>query len=152
MGLDVKGCGTLKGEEGNVYHFVNGKIHRNDVPAIEYKDGSKEWLVKGLLHRLDGPAIEYANGTKFWYINGKSIPEPSYQKRRIRNKKIANFFVHSYRKLLVGSGYATVFFGILNVLYPTKFERLFATSFGVGITLVLAKLMIVETCKKDDSK
>lgn len=29
---------------GNKFWFVNGKRHRDDdLPAIEYSDGSKEW-------------------------------------------------------------------------------------------------------------
>ena len=34
-------------------------------------DGNKEWRVDGVLHREDGPAVEYANGDKEWYFNGK---------------------------------------------------------------------------------
>ena len=58
---------------------LNGKIHRdNDLPAIEYPDGSKVWYKYGKLHREnDLPAIEYASGTKKWFTNGvlnKIIP------------------------------------------------------------------------------
>ena len=47
-----------------------GKLHREDGPAREYKDGGKEWWFKGLLHRVDGPAIMYANGYKEWSYKG----------------------------------------------------------------------------------
>jgi hypothetical protein len=33
--------------------------------------GNKRWLLDGKLHREDGPAIIYSNGSKHWYINGK---------------------------------------------------------------------------------
>ena len=33
-----------------------GELHRENGPAIEYEDGSKEYYQKGLLHREDGPA------------------------------------------------------------------------------------------------
>ena len=57
--------------EGGVSHFYkNGKLHREDGPAIEYADGYKAWYLNGNLHRTDGPAVEYATGTKFWYLNG----------------------------------------------------------------------------------
>jgi len=46
-------------------------IHREDGPAIEYYNGSKEWYINGKPHREDGPAKEYSNGSKEWYINGK---------------------------------------------------------------------------------
>ena len=54
-----------------VYKLKNGKQHREDGPAVEWADGSKEWWVDGLRHREDGPAIEYASGHKEWYLNGK---------------------------------------------------------------------------------
>ena len=34
--------------------------------------GDKFWRLNGKLHREDGPAIEYPNGHKFWYLNGKA--------------------------------------------------------------------------------
>ena len=39
--------------------------HREDGPAIQYADGSKEWCIDGKLHRIDGPAIE-TNERKSW--------------------------------------------------------------------------------------
>jgi hypothetical protein len=53
------------------YWYVNGSLHRIDGPAIECVDGSKFWYLNGKRHRLDGPAIEYSNGSKNWYIDGK---------------------------------------------------------------------------------
>jgi hypothetical protein len=58
-------------EEGTKRWYLNGKLHREDGPAIEYANGAKEWWLNGKLHREDGPAVEYADGTKMWYINGK---------------------------------------------------------------------------------
>jgi len=51
--------------------YMNGKLHRDDGPAIEYADGSKFWYMNDKLHRVDGPTVEYANGSKHWYHNGK---------------------------------------------------------------------------------
>ena len=56
---------------GTKYWCVNGKLHREDGPAIEYADGTKFWYINNKLHREDGPAIEYSNGTKYWCVNGK---------------------------------------------------------------------------------
>lgn len=53
------------------YYFLNGKLHREDGPAVELVDGSKEWYQNDKPHREDGPAIECANGDKSWYIHGK---------------------------------------------------------------------------------
>jgi hypothetical protein len=50
--------------------WLNGKLHREDGPAIEYANGTKKWYLNGVRHREDGPAIEWANGGKTWYLNG----------------------------------------------------------------------------------
>ena len=39
---------------------LNGKLHREDGPAIEDSDGDKYWYLNDKLHREDGPAIERA--------------------------------------------------------------------------------------------
>ena len=62
---------TVKVYEDKTMWFLNGDLHREDGPAIEWASGCKEWYLKGKLHREDGPACEYASGDKFWYLNGK---------------------------------------------------------------------------------
>jgi hypothetical protein len=57
--------------DGSKEWYLNGELHREDGPAIEFADGSKFWCLDGKRHREDGPAIEWANGTKEWYLNGK---------------------------------------------------------------------------------
>jgi len=61
--------------DGNKRWYVNGKLHREDGPAIELKNGSKYWYRNDKLHREDGPAIEFANGSKHWYLNGIKVEE-----------------------------------------------------------------------------
>ena len=51
-------------------YWKNNKRHREDGPAIEYPNGTKEWWFNGKCHREDGPAVEYPDGTKYWYFNG----------------------------------------------------------------------------------
>ena len=51
--------------------YLNGKLHREDGPSIEWADGDKEWWLNDKLHREDGPAIECPNGDKLWSLNGK---------------------------------------------------------------------------------
>lgn len=58
-------------DDGTKEWFLNGKLHREDGPAIEWADGSKKWYINGKCHREDGPALELANGAKHWYLNGK---------------------------------------------------------------------------------
>jgi len=60
-------------ESGTKYWYLNGILHREDGPAVEYIDGSKLYYLNEKLHREDGPAIEYADGTKVWWLNGKFI-------------------------------------------------------------------------------
>jgi hypothetical protein len=54
-----------------VRYYVDKKLHREDGPAVEHFNGTKEWYRNGLLHRLDGPAVIYSDGTKEWWVNGK---------------------------------------------------------------------------------
>ena len=56
-------------EDGNKYWYLNGLLHREDGPAIEYTDGTKRWFLYNCRHREDGPAIEFSNGNKSWYLN-----------------------------------------------------------------------------------
>jgi len=66
----------LKGYEIQEYSsvrfwYLNGKLHREDGPAIEYADGSRQWWINGKLHREDGPAVIYPTGIREWWFNGK---------------------------------------------------------------------------------
>lgn len=60
--------------DGSKEYFRDGKLHRDDGPAVERANGTKLWYRNGELHREDGPAIEHANGKKYWYRNGVFIP------------------------------------------------------------------------------
>jgi hypothetical protein len=57
--------------DGDKFWYLNGKLHREDGPAVEESDGSKDWYLNDQRHREDGPAIEWANGDKSWYLNGQ---------------------------------------------------------------------------------
>jgi hypothetical protein len=65
-------------KEGTKGWLINGKYHREDGPAVEFKEGTKSWYINGQFHREDGPAIEYAHGDKFWLINGKEHTEQEF--------------------------------------------------------------------------
>jgi hypothetical protein len=73
--------GCVEFPDQNKYWHKNGKLHREDGPAIEWVDGSKEWWLNGGRHRVNGPAIEWANGTKQWWLNGERHREdgPAYE-------------------------------------------------------------------------
>jgi len=61
--------------QGSKWWHLDGKLHREDGPAIEYSNGTKTWYLHGLLHREDGPAYEGADGSKRWYLDGKEVTE-----------------------------------------------------------------------------
>ena len=58
-------------DKGNERWLLNGKLHREDGPAVTRYNGATEWYLNGKRHRDDGPAIQPANGSKHWYCNGK---------------------------------------------------------------------------------
>jgi hypothetical protein len=62
--------GLVTDRKGNKQWFRNGKLHRDDGPAVENADGSTEWYRNGHLHRKDGPAAQYKDG-EGWYFNGQ---------------------------------------------------------------------------------
>jgi len=63
--------GVVKDKYNNITYYVNGKLHRENAPAVEWDDGGKDWYLNGKRHRTDGPSTEAANGDKAWYLNGK---------------------------------------------------------------------------------
>lgn len=51
---------------------ASGLIHRpRDLPAIEWRNGCKEWYRHGERHREDGPAVIMQDGTAEWWKDGK---------------------------------------------------------------------------------
>ena len=78
--------------------YINGQCHREDGQALEWADGTKYWYINGQLHREDGPAIEWANGTKEWYINGRKLTEQEFNNRKAScNGKIIEVDGKKYR-------------------------------------------------------
>jgi hypothetical protein len=63
--------------DGTKCHYVNGKLHREDGPAIEYADGSVSYYFNGNPHRMDGPAKIHNSGhgvETYWVIHGELVP------------------------------------------------------------------------------
>jgi hypothetical protein len=56
---------------------LNGQLHREDGPAVEWADGSKIWCQHGKFHRLDGPAIDCF--FKEWFYQDRKIDCSSQQ-------------------------------------------------------------------------
>jgi len=62
---------TMTADEGGTKWWrLNGKLHREDGPAVEYENGYKAWFLNDVRHREDGPAVEWADGSKSWYLRG----------------------------------------------------------------------------------
>lgn len=61
-----------------VCHMKECKFHRTDGPAVEWKNGDREWYVDGNLHRLDGPAVEHIGTGNCWYVNGKEYSKEKF--------------------------------------------------------------------------
>ena len=52
---------------GNKYWYKDGKLHREDGPAVIFKNGDQQWYKEGRLHREDGPAV----GPNYYLIHGR---------------------------------------------------------------------------------
>jgi hypothetical protein len=55
--------------------YLNGQVHREDGPAVEYDSGDKYWYLNGKCHRVDGPAVELTDGETRYCIDDKHIPQ-----------------------------------------------------------------------------
>jgi len=72
---------AVENSNGDRFWYLNNKRHREDGPAIEYASGDRYWFVNDNLHREDGPAVEYGTGHRVWYLNGKSFTETEFKER-----------------------------------------------------------------------
>lgn len=48
--------------------------------VIVYKYGRKVWYLNGYIHREDGPAIEWPSGIKVWCLNGVILTKEEWFK------------------------------------------------------------------------
>lgn len=72
-GNEIPFTGKIRNKNGDLCYYKDGKLHREDGPAVEFSNGTKEWYLKGKLHRENGPAIEYKNGDKRFFINDMEV-------------------------------------------------------------------------------
>lgn len=80
--------GRLHREDGPAVVFPDGSSvwyqfnlhHREDGPAVQFHNGRCEWWVRGRLHRIVGPARIFPDGTKEWWIDGKEVTEEEHEK------------------------------------------------------------------------
>jgi len=41
--------------------------------TVQVHEDHKKWYLNGKLHREDGPAIEFSNGNKEWWLNDETL-------------------------------------------------------------------------------
>jgi hypothetical protein len=75
---------------GSKFWYQNGEYHREDDPAVEWANGSKEWYLNGKLHRENGPAVEYPDGSKEWFLNGEECTEAEFLKKTSRIEEVSS--------------------------------------------------------------
>jgi hypothetical protein len=75
-------------DDGSRYWYLNGQLHREDGPAVEYVSGTLHWYLNGKSHREDGPAFEYADGDRYWYLNGVKYTEEEFLKKTAKVKEL----------------------------------------------------------------
>jgi hypothetical protein len=83
---------------GTIIYKLNGKLHKEDGPAVYYPDGSKKYYLNDKLHNEDGPALEYSNGYKEYRLNGELHredgpaivdPEKTEELYFLKNKRVS---------------------------------------------------------------
>ena len=79
MSVDFKEYTVREFANGSIHWFFNGRLHRENGPAVERWGGDKLWYLNGKVHREDGPAIEYDNGKKEWWRHGCYMSEEEHR-------------------------------------------------------------------------
>lgn len=72
---------------GDIFHLEDGFLHNEDGPSIEYANGTKWWMLNGKLHRDNGPAIIDKKEIVGYWINGEPATEEEIKNIK-RNKWI----------------------------------------------------------------
>ncbi|MDP2696412.1 MAG: hypothetical protein Q8O87_04180 [bacterium] len=82
--LNKLSCNSASKKEypDRVEWWLNGKLHREDGPAVEWYYGTKEWYINGKRHREDGPAKEWPDGSKSWFLNGEEFTKEAFDKKK----------------------------------------------------------------------
>jgi len=57
--------------EEKFYYDDEGRLHREDGPALDFGDGIICWMHHGHTHRVGGPACVGYDGTEYYYQNSQ---------------------------------------------------------------------------------
>lgn len=63
-----------------VKYYLNGVLHREDGPAVIWRNGTKHWLIHGKSHRSDGPCTEWSDGEKRYSFYSERYSLRDYKK------------------------------------------------------------------------
>jgi len=75
-----------------------------------YLNDRTEWRLNGKLHREDGPAIEYETGNKSWYLNDECLSHAEWKEevaklnQPTRNGKVVEIEGKKYRLVEIEIG------------------------------------------------
>jgi hypothetical protein len=75
---------TVTVKDDRIEWRLNGKLHREDGPAIEWKskrDLKYVWYLNGKIHREDGPACEFHSDKKEWWLDSVELTEEEFIKK-----------------------------------------------------------------------
>jgi len=71
---------AVEGHDGTLRWFDHGQLHRDGGPAVEWADGDREWFRYNERHREDGPAVEWADGSPGeWHLDGRRLSEEEWR-------------------------------------------------------------------------
>lgn len=65
------GPAIIAPENEQLSWYLDGELHREDGPAVVRPGIMEEWYIKGERHREDGPAIIATNGREEWHRDGE---------------------------------------------------------------------------------
>lgn len=74
----------------------NGK-HKYNLGKLSVE----KWYLNGLLHREDGPAVEWSNGVTDWWLNGNRYDKEDFHqclKKKKLNEKLQATFKPKYKE------------------------------------------------------
>lgn len=69
--------------------FQNSAAASHNAEPQTRSDGALEWRQDGVLHRKDGPAIENKNGEKEWFWHGQPLSEEDFWRASIEDSALS---------------------------------------------------------------
>ena len=79
---------------GTTIYLKDGKLHRENGPAIEFLGSGKAYFIDGALHSDKGPAIYWPYEEDcHWYVHGVKVIPP--RQTSVRIAELRDKFLHS---------------------------------------------------------